>query len=466
MNNRIFIEKYIVLFIPWILAMLFQDSYMLSYFIAWFGSFFIFWITLKGRIIALPDDRNIEDQLMRPIFLTQVIFAGYMACTSIFYFFDVLGYINFHKLSNFYLVDQDRLRLVAQCQRYYCLAHASFVTGILAFMRYPVEKKYGYNRADLTKVILNIALITTLLSFLLMHISGLSQFSHQFSLLSFIAGTLALAFAIPNKNIWRILICLIIYGFNLYEALISGFKEPIILNVLILGIFLYPNYKRTVLLFFVPLLLLFFILLPTYNRIFRQQAWSGNLSTTEATQLALKSVVNQNNADDNWAFFTYRLSEIDMFTNYVKSTPAHIDFYGTQLLRQSAIAIMPRILWPSKPITENMVMERVYNAGIISRGSNASAKPAIVVDAYLSGGIVSIFILLFIYGAACQLIAIKAEKIFGGYTLGTALIFTGLFQLFWRGLSLEFLINAVFWNYVTMYLIFRVLLFTNVIKRL
>lgn len=466
MNNRIFIEKYMVLFIPWIFAMLFKDSYILSYFIAWFGSFFIFWVTFKGWIKPLPNDRNIEEQLMRPIFLTQVIFAGYMACTSIFYLFDVLGYINFHKISDFYLVDQERLRLVAQCQRYYCLAHASFVTGILIFMRYPVEKKYGYNRADLTKVILNIALIATLLSSLLMRVSGLSQFSHQFSLLSFIAGTLALAFAIPDRKIWRILICLIIYGFNIYQALISGFKEPIILNVLILGIFLYPNYKRTVLIFFVPLILLFFILLPTYNRIFRQQAWSGNLSTNEATQLALKSVVNQNNADDNWAFFTYRLSEIDMFTSYVKSTPAHIDFYGTQLLRQSAIAIMPRIFWPSKPITENMVMERVYDAGIISRGTIVSAKPAVIVDAYLSGGMPSIFILLFFYGAACQLIAMKAEKIFGGYTLGTALIFTGLFQLFWRGLSLEFLINAVFWNYITMYLIFKVLLFTNVIKRL
>lgn len=467
MNNRLSIERYIILFIPWILALLLKDSYILSYFIAWFGSFFIFWFTLKGWVKPLPDDRNMEDQLMRPIFLTQVIFAGYMCCTSIFYLFDVLGYVDFHKINDFYLVNQERLRLTAECQRYYCLAHASFVTGILIFMRYPVEKRYEYDRSGLAKHILNIALITVLLSYLLMSIGGLSQFSHQLSSLSFIAGTLALAFAIPDKKILRTVICLIIYGFNFYQALISGFKEPIILSVLILGIFLYPNYKKTVIVIFAPVLLLFFILLPTYNSIFRQQAWSGNLSADQATQLALKSVISQNGpGDGNWAFFAYRLSEIDMFTKYVMSTPAHIDFYGTQLLKQSVIAIIPRVFWPAKPITENLIMERVYDAGIVSRDSNVSAKPAFIADAYLSGGTLGIFILLFIYGAACQLIALKAETLFGGYTLGTALIFTGLFQLFWRGLSFEFIVNTIFWNYVTMYLIFKVLLFTNVLKRL
>lgn len=467
MNNRLFIERYIVLFIPWILALLLQDSYVLSYFIAWFGSFFIFWFTLKGWIKPLPDDRSIENQLMRPVFLTQIIFAGYMCCTSIFYFFDVLGYVDFHKINDFYLVNQERLRLTAQCQRYYCLAHASFITGILIFMRYPVEKKYAYDRSGLAKLILTIALITVSLSYPLLFIGGLSQFSHQLSSLSFIAGTLALAFAIPEKKTLRIAICLVIYGFNFYQALSSGYKEPIILSVLILGIFLYPSYKKTVVVIFAPVLLLFFILLPTYNSIFRQQAWSGNLSADEATQLALKSVISRNGTgDSNWAFFAYRLSEIDMFTKYVKSTPAYIDFYGTKLLKQSAIAIIPRVFWPSKPITENLIMERVYDAGIVSRNSNASAKPAFVADAYLSGGTFGIFILLFTYGAVCQLIAIKAETLFGGYTLGTALIFTGLFQLFWRGLSFEFIVNAIFWSYITMYLIFRVLLFTNILKRL
>nr|WP_316811401.1 hypothetical protein [Pedobacter heparinus] len=437
----------------------------MSYLIAWLGSFFLFYISTTGKIKPLPDDRNIAEQLMRPIFLVQLIFAGYMCCTSIFYFFDVLGYIDFNKVNDSYLIDEEKLNLTAQCQRYYCLAHAAFVSGLFAFMRYPVETKHKYERAGLTKLIFNMALITVSLSYFLTFFNGLSQFSHQLRSVSFIAVTLALAFAIPQNKIWNILACLVMYGFNFYQALISGFKEPIILSVLILGLFLYPNYKKTVALTFIPLLLLLFIVLPTYNRIFREHAWGGDLNAEDASELALSSVFSQDGTDDsNWSFLTLRLSEIDMFTKYVQSTPAYVDHYGTQLFRQSLTTIIPRVFWPSKPITETMVMERVYNAGVVSRGSRASAKPAFIVDAYLSGGSLGIFISLFIFGAACQLIAIRAEKLFGGYILGTALVFTGLFQAFWRGQSFEFLINTVFWSYITMYLIFWTLRFTNILK--
>jgi len=195
--------------------------------------------------------------------------------------------------------------------------------------------------------------------------------------------------------------------------------------------------------------------------------WSGDTDTEKATQLALDATLNggdDTEDDSNWAFLTYRLSEIDMFTKYVKSTPANVDFYGTQLLKQSAIAIVPRIFWPTKPITEDLIMERVYNAGVVNRGSDVSAKPPYIVDAYLSDGALGIFMYLFAYGAIAQLIAIKAEKLFGGYILGTALIFSGLFQIFWRGLSFEFLINSVFWSYISMFLIFRLLRSRGILK--
>src|SRR6202000_2791252 len=96
--------------------------------------------------------------------------------------------------------------------------------------------------------------------------------------------------------------------------------------------------------------------------------------------------------ESDWTFLVYRLSEVDMFTEYVQSTPQNIGYYGFKILGQSAIALVPRIIWPSKPITEELVMERVYNAGVIYRGSNVSAKPAFIVDCYLSGGAWGLFI--------------------------------------------------------------------------
>jgi hypothetical protein len=466
-TNQVPFERLMVLFLPWGLALLFQGDPVLSYWIAWLGSFLLFWLSLSGWIKPIPTDRSIAGQLMRPIFLVQLIFAGYMACTSIFYFMDVMGYQNFEKVG-YLLVDHDKLLLTAQCQRYYCLGHASFLLGILFFMDYPVKKSYQIDTPKLANLLMLFAMISFPVSILFFKIPGLSQFYYQLNSLSFIAGTLALAFAIPLKKIGNTLLCIAFYGFNFYQSLISGFKEPIIISVLVLGIFLYPSYKKTVALIFIPLLLLLFLFLPTYNRVFRQNAWSGDSNANEAGQLALDATLNRGADDDdsNWSFLVNRLSEIDMFTRFVQSTPKQIDYYGFTLLKQSGTALIPRILWPSKPITEDLVMERVYDAGVINRLSNVSAKPAFIVDAYLSGGPWGIILCLFAYGAIAQLIALQTEQLFGGYILGTALIFSGLFQILWRGLSFEFLINTVFWSYVTMLIIHKILVATHILQKI
>ncbi|MHB8208957.1 exosortase Y-associated Wzy-like protein [Mucilaginibacter sp.] len=465
-NNSI--GKYAILFIPWVLSLIFQPNLALSYLTAWAGSFFIFYMTLTGKIQPLPTDRPLSEQLMRPIFLVQIIFAGYTCCTSIFYFLSVLGYQNFHSPNPFYLVDSGLLQLTAQCQRYYCLGHAAFATGILMFMKYPIKQKYYYDRDKVPNLLLLFALISFPLSEIFLRVPGLSQFYTQLNTLSFISGTLALAFAIPLKNARNTIICLALYFFNFYQALTSGFKEPIIISVLVLGIFLYPNYKKLVAAIFIPILIFLFLLLPTFNSVFRQNAWSGDDTTDDATKLAIDATLNSNGSlgDTNWEFLTSRLSEIAMFTKFVQSTPNNIPYYKTKLLQQSAEAIVPRLFWPSKPSTEDMIMERVYDAGVVYRGELVSAKPAFIVDAYLSYGALGVLMAMFAYGALAQLIANKAEELFGGYILGTALIFSGLFQAFWRGLSFEFIINVIFWSYITMLIIFKILRTRNILNEI
>jgi len=461
------IERYIVLYLPFGLALLFQGDPVLSYSIAWLGTILIFCLTLSGWIKPLPKDFTIAEQIMRPIFLVQIIFAGYMSFSSIFYFFSLFGYDDFHKSTNQLIyIDWEKVGLTALCQRYYVLGHAAFVTGILVFMKYPVKKKYYVEKEKLANILFVTAFVLLPVSELFVRIPALVQFYFQFSTLSFMAGTLALAFAIPLKKIGNTIFCVLLYISNFHEALISGFKEPIIISVMVLGIFLYPNYKKLVTVIFIPALLILFMVLPTYNTVFRENNWTGDFDGDDAYKIALDATIEgeKTGENSNWGFLVYRLSEVDMFTEFVRSTPQNVDYYGFQLLEQSAIAIIPRAFWPSKPSTEELVMERVYNAGVIRRGANVSAKPAFIVDAYLSAGIPGIIIGLFLYGAIAQLISLKAEYLFGGYTLGTALIFSGLFQIFWRGLSFEFIINSVFWSYISMFVIFRVLRSTRVIK--
>jgi hypothetical protein len=465
MKGRSF-ERFIFLYFPWIIATLFNEDPLLSYLIAWSGSFFIFFITLTGVISPLPADRSFGNQIMRPLILVQIIFAGYMCCTSIFYLLSLYGYDNFHQIP-FYAVDSEKLALTAQCQRYYSLGHAAMVSGILLFMRYKAERKYAVDEYKLLVFLFYATMLTLPISGILMSVPGLAQFANQFSSLSFIAAALGLAFSIFNKDAPKIAICFVFYGLNFYSALLSGFKEPIILSVLVLGVFLYPVYRKIVIIVFIPVLVLLFFILPTYVGVIRATSWTGDTDADAASSDAINATLNKQDLADEttWDFLVNRFSEIDMFTAFVANTPAQRPFYGTELIEQSLMAVVPRAFWPSKPSTEEMVMKRVYDAGIVNPLSSVSAKPAFIVDAYLSGGGFGVFLYLFIYGAAAQLISQKAEKLFGGYTLGTALIFSGLFQIFWRGLSFEFMFNTVFWSLVSMYLLFVLVKRIGVIKK-
>ena len=456
--------RHIILFLPWIMSITLDAIPIASYMIAWLGSFFIFYVSLTGKIKPLPTDRTFAEQLMRPIIIVQIIFAGFMACSSIFYFLNILGYKYLSKVNGLLVFDDDILAITAKCQQYYCLGHAAFVSGVLIFMKYPVKKKYYVDGTTIANLLLVTALILFPVSILFLRVPGLTQFYYQLSSLSFIAGTLALAFAIPLKKTANTLICLGLYVFNFYQALTSGFKEPVIISVLVLAVFLYPNYKKVVTVVFGPVLIILLTLLPTYVNTFRGNAWVEGEEAGAASQAALDAAFNDENDDTNWNFLVYRFSEVDMFTKFVQTTPEKIDFYGLQILKQAGIALVPRIFWPSKPSTEELVMQRVYDAGVVNKNSSVSAKPAFIVDAYLSFGGSGVFLILFLYGATAQLIAIKAEELFGGYVLGVALIYCGLFQILWRGLSFEFLINSVFWSYITMLIVFKILRSRNILR--
>ncbi len=143
-----------------------------------------------------------------------------------------------------------------------------------------------------------------------------------------------------------------------------------------------------------------------------------------------------------------------MFVEYVKRVPQNRDFYGFAIVGQAIESMIPRVIWPGKPITEYLVMERVWENGIVDRASIVSAKPPPVTDAYLSGGITGIIVLSLLLGYTASRISVLCENLFGGYILGSGLMYTGLFQIFWRGNCFEFMLNSVFWSYVLLHLLF------------
>lgn len=446
--------RYLLLYLPFLLAWIFLQQSHVSYLIAWGGSFYIFYLSYSGIIKPLPKDLKIFEQLMRPIFLMQVIFAGYMCCTSIFYYINAIGYEYFDYTGSSVMFKKDLYENIAKCQMYYVLGHAALTHGILFNMNYPVQQQYHLETPSMSNLLLGISVICLPIGYLFGKVGALSQFSVQLTGLSFVAGTIALAFAIREQKKTNFWFAGALFVSNLMNALVSGFKEPIIICVLLLGVFLLPIYGKKIVPIFSVLLIGLFFILPTFIGNFRNLAGQG-LSAEEVRDQSIDAVFNSNEEElkgDNWEFLIYRFSEIDMFTKYINSTPNYIPFYKTQLLKDAATSIIPRFFWPSKPIVENLVMQRVYAAGVVDQQSMVSAKPAYIVDCYLSYGMIGIFIGLFAYGAVAQWIAITAEKLFGSYFMGCAVMFAGLFQIFWRGNSFEFLVNAVFWSIITMYI--------------
>jgi hypothetical protein len=201
----------------------------------------------------------------------------------------------------------------------------------------------------------------------------------------------------------------------------------------------------------------------------REKSWQNGNSTSSARDQAYQTFFNEENdqmiLETNWKFLTNRFSEIGMFVKYVKHTPDHQDYIGTEIINNVVISLVPRFLWEEKPITEHVAMQRVYDAGVAKTSSNVSAKTRPVVDGYLIAGAMGVVLVMLSYGMVTQMIFNTAERLFGGYELGGIVIFNSLFQQLWRGNTLEFLVNNIICGLLLMYSIYAVMnglsLFSN-----
>lgn len=454
-----FNTKYALLYIPFLVSTMMSGNPVLSYFTAWAGSFFIFYLSFTNKIKPTHIDTPLAEKIMRPLFLTQLIFAGYMSCTSIFNFMDQLGYVYLTYVP-FKMADPHHIELTAACQRFYILGHAAFVHGILIF--------YSSNILSPNKVVLTnwplffikFGVVAGVVGFVFSKIGPLSVLAVSVEGVAFVSSTIGLSLSIPLRKTGPLLLSGLIFGSTLLRALTSGFKEPVIVSFLMLGIFLYPFYKRLILTIFIPLMFLLFAVLPTYVNTFRGQQGGGQDAETakaEALQKVRENMQSDALAETNWEFLTGRLSEIGMFIKYKENRDADGDFYGFSILGQAMINLVPRVLWKDKPPTELVVAQRVIENGIIEEHAPTSAKPQYIVDGYLSFGIAGVWVFLFLYGALAQLICNKAEALFGGYLFGVAFIYTGMMNFLWRGNCFEFIFNNILYGFLGMLFLFALL---------
>ncbi|MFN0049472.1 MAG: exosortase Y-associated Wzy-like protein [Cytophagales bacterium] len=457
--------KYFLLLAPLFLSFVFSGDVIFSYLIAWSGSIWVFYFSLSGNLKALPTDRSLFQQAMRPLVLPHIIFASYMALSSIFFFFGEMGYTFFDQ-DPFFIIDWKKIELMAQCQRYYLTGHSFYVIGIVSFMDYQ-KPKYAINIADTAQFTLTFAIVLIVISVLVQFIPGLSQIAQIVSGVAIVSSILSLAFALPQQALLPKAIAGGLFVVNYLAALTSGWKEAIIVPLILLGTYLYQNYKKTIIIAAPIVIGFYFTYIPAYNSVIRAVGTGGELQGQALVEYAIAEIQSGNVdiAKTNWGFLTGRLSEISMFTEYVAEVPLRIDHYYFQIVYQALESIVPRIFNPDKPNTEVLVMKRVTDIGVISELSIVSAKPAYIVDCYISYGFIGIIVGCFALGGFLSYISVKAESLFGGYVFGSGLFFTGIFMQMWRTNCFEYMANNAFWGLVFLFVFFKVFKSLNVLKK-
>ena len=444
---------YVGLYVPALVAWMLVPAPVVSYGVAWAGSGWILWLSMTGRVRPLPGDRTWDEQLFRPLFLTQGMFAAYLCLSSVFYVWDVVALGGGELVGAGAATD---IEYLAAAQRYSVLGHAALVHGILATMDYRRSGEWTIT-LDLPRPRLFLAagVGAVVAGFVVGQLPGLGQFVGKLRALAAVAGILGFAYALREGDFLMMVLGVGLYGWILVESLLSGWKEAPIVAVGLLLIALYPTYKRATVVAGVGAVVVLVSLLPAYNATFRQLNWERGVPAEEAAQEAIERIESGqvDPSETAWGFLTGRLTLVNMVAQYVEHTPEQRPYYGLSIVTQGVRAVIPKALWPDKPATERIVMERVYENRVVSPASSTSAKPPVIADGYLSGGALGVFLVCFVLGCVAGSASRMAERWFDGYEVGGQIVYVGLFGAALLTASIEYLMNTLFWSFVLMALL-------------
>jgi hypothetical protein len=449
--------------VPWLLAQLLSHHPVLSFLIAYIGSYYIFYLTIFSPLKAVESTQEV----MKPLILIQLIFAGFMCCTSIFYFADHLGYTYF-KLQQYHNFNvNEQTYLLAKCQRLALLGHMGLVSGMILKLKPPAGATYQL-QVPLDRFLIQWSLLVTALAYSCQFFPSLLQFKYYLVPMATTAQALLLVRGLAYRKALVALFGGLLFVLQILNATLTGYKELIILQFIMISFMAYPYFRRTVICLFFPVLYFLLYALPTLTTLIRAESWTGTTTKENARMEAYDMLLDGRHEETirqtNWAFLTGRLSEIGMFCSYVKYTPLQKPYYGLGILNNAFLAVIPRALWNQKPNTEKMSMERVYESRVVNRLSTVSAKTRPVVDGYLSAGSTGVALSMLVYGMLTQWLCNKSEALFGGYELGCIVMFNSLFQQLWRGNNWEFLINNLVYGFIFMLMIYYALTFTQYLK--
>ena len=449
--------KFIYFFIPFFITYFVKDS-SVSYLISWLGSIFLIVYSIY------TDQRNNGRKLkfFSPLILSQGLFWGYTAITSIFYFIDQQGYQYFEK---FAFPNHFEINTIANTQKYIVFAHACYLTGYFLYQKRQADIS-EFNLQINTNTYLKLSLGATLCALVVLK-TPFAQLSSYLNIFSTLCAVKYLGYSLENR---KILFKALLYFITIMLiGFLSGMKESTLFPIIYLGVILYDKYgiKRTSLVF-VPLIIAYFYFIPTVNTVVRNATWYENKGAFETFgELKEANIYDAEKIkSNNWAFLTTRLSEISMLNRYIESVPSRRPYYGFEIYKYGIQSLVPRFLWPSKQSPDVTAQQRAVENGALVLNSPydfTSAKPQTIADAYMSFGYFSIFFTFLIYGYLVHYFYVLLELKFG-YDLGVSILFYSLFSVLSKGGCFENLFNTTFYGFVLVYITAYIFKRLNIIE--
>jgi len=420
------ILRIIILFVPSLLGLLWQDDPWISLAWSFAGSLLIAGTAQTLWFSQSNEDVPITHRLLRPMFIYHFFFVGYHVVGGVVNSWDLAGYTLWGTPAG---QSEYELSLNATAQGLMLLAQASVTAGMkLAGLRYGPPKyviaflpPYGLLVLSLSCLVVANALSSFAL------LSNLNEKILQIASTAVLVEiTLALSHRKFKNAAWAIsLLCV-----NLLSQIVSGWKGLSLWTMITLGALLYPLMPRRVLLSGVSFVLFWALYLHPFGLALRPLLWYEGVDRETAIAQSIDETLSmsfEERLENVWTLMTGRANDLYQFRKYLEFVPNVRPYFGIDLLVQAHIGLVPRILWPEKPDLEILAMQRVYDAEIAREQSGVSAKSNFYQDAYLSWGWSGVLIAGVIFGFLGIFISRTCEQLFGGYEIGTCLIFTSLF---------------------------------------
>lgn len=419
--------RIIVIFLPVIIGLLWLEEPGLSITWSLIGSVTIA-LVAQTRWFRQPGDQvALTDRLLRPQSMFHLLFVAYHIVGGAAYALNSAGYspVGAGVTASFH----HDVSTIAECQRLMLLAHASVTVGMkLAGFRYSKPKYIiaaipGY-------ALLAVSLLASLVGTSLL---GLPSFRHLgYRLLDISAAALLveIAFSLRNRRYSNLLAALALLVLLLINQALSGWKGLTLWTMITLCALLYPMMSKRIVVIGIAFFIFWALYLHPFGLALRPLLWYQGVEQDKAIDISMDTALNMSldeRLNGAWTLMVGRANDLSQFGRYLEYVPEKHPYYDLDLAGESMVALVPRVIWPSKPDMEKVAMQRVYAAGVVSQQSVVSAKSNFFQDGYLSGGSLGVFISCFIFGILTMLLSRMCETLFGGYEIGTCLIFTGLF---------------------------------------